>query len=86
MDDSYLNFLLCYILWINFTFPICFFRLLKEFDREIKDEEPRNPPEVHKQLNDEKQSMVSLWEAIFSPKYFNFILRCCDQDGLEIKI
>ncbi|KAE9455060.1 hypothetical protein C3L33_13064, partial [Rhododendron williamsianum] len=34
-------------------------RLLKEFDREIKDEETRNPPEVHKQLNDEKQSMVN---------------------------
>ncbi|KAI8561969.1 hypothetical protein RHMOL_Rhmol04G0382100 [Rhododendron molle] len=33
-------------------------RLLKEFDREIKDEETRNPPEVHKQLNDEKQSMI----------------------------
>lgn len=28
-------------------------------DREIKDEEVRNPPEVNKQLNDEKQSMVS---------------------------
>lgn len=28
-------------------------------DREIKDEEDRNPPEVNKRLNDEKQSMVS---------------------------
>lgn len=36
-----------------------FFRLIKEFDREIKDEETRNPPEVNKQLNDEKQSLVS---------------------------
>ncbi|GAB2265553.1 Novel plant SNARE 13 [Dionaea muscipula] len=33
-------------------------RLIKEFDREIKDEEARNPPEVSKQLNDEKQSMI----------------------------
>ena len=33
--------------------------MIKEFDREIKDEEGRNPPEVNKQLNDEKQSMVS---------------------------
>jgi SNARE protein len=33
-------------------------RLIKEFDREIKDEEARNPPEVNKQFNDEKQSMI----------------------------
>ncbi|ESR32479.1 hypothetical protein WN944_025239 [Citrus x changshan-huyou] len=33
-------------------------RLIKEMDREIKDEEARNPPEVNKQLNDEKQSMI----------------------------
>ncbi|XP_022760782.1 novel plant SNARE 13 [Durio zibethinus] len=33
-------------------------RLIKEFDREIKDEEGRNPPELNKQLNDEKQSMI----------------------------
>ncbi|XVF62357.1 hypothetical protein PTKIN_Ptkin09bG0001100 [Pterospermum kingtungense] len=33
-------------------------RLIKEFDRETKDEESRNPPEVNKQLNDEKQSMI----------------------------
>ncbi|GMH08723.1 hypothetical protein Nepgr_010563 [Nepenthes gracilis] len=33
-------------------------RLIKEFDREIEDEETRNPPEVNKQLNDEKQTMV----------------------------
>ncbi|KAK4483333.1 hypothetical protein RD792_010519 [Penstemon davidsonii] len=33
-------------------------RLIKEFDREIKDEESRNPPEVNKKLNDEKQSMI----------------------------
>ncbi|XP_028760044.1 novel plant SNARE 12 [Neltuma alba] len=33
-------------------------RLIKEFDREIKEEEGRNPPEVNKQLNDEKQSMI----------------------------
>ncbi|KAF7836868.1 putative plant SNARE 13 [Senna tora] len=33
-------------------------RLIKEFDRELKDEEGKNPPEVNKQLNDEKQSMI----------------------------
>lgn len=33
-------------------------RLIKEFDREIKDQESRNPPEVNKQLNDKKQSMI----------------------------
>ncbi|KAJ4886805.1 Target SNARE coiled-coil homology domain protein [Raphanus sativus] len=33
-------------------------RLVKDFDRELKDEEARNPPEVNKQLNDEKQSMI----------------------------
>lgn len=33
-------------------------RLIKEFDREIKDEESKNTPEVNKQLNDEKQSMI----------------------------
>ncbi|KAK1390309.1 putative plant SNARE 13 [Heracleum sosnowskyi] len=33
-------------------------RLIKEFDREVKDEEGRNSPEVNKQLNDEKQSMI----------------------------
>jgi hypothetical protein len=34
--------------------------LVKEFDRELKDGEARNSPQVNKQLNDEKQSMVSL--------------------------
>ncbi|KAG6594039.1 putative plant SNARE 13, partial [Cucurbita argyrosperma subsp. sororia] len=33
-------------------------RLIKDFDREIKDEETKSSPEVHKQLNDEKQSMI----------------------------
>ncbi|XP_023548744.1 novel plant SNARE 13 [Cucurbita pepo subsp. pepo] len=33
-------------------------RLIKDFDRELKDEESKNPPEVNKQLNDEKQSMI----------------------------
>lgn len=43
------------------------YRLIKELDREIKDEEARNPPEVNKQLNDEKQSMVtSLFEPYIS--------------------
>ncbi|GER51743.1 novel plant snare [Striga asiatica] len=36
----------------------CDFRLIKEFDLEIKEEESRNPPGVTKQLNDEKQSMI----------------------------
>lgn len=34
------------------------FRLIKDFDRELKDEESKNPPEVNRQLNDKKQSMV----------------------------
>ncbi|AES92070.1 putative target SNARE coiled-coil domain-containing protein [Medicago truncatula] len=33
-------------------------RLIKDFDREIKDEGAGNPEEVNKQLNDEKQSMI----------------------------
>lgn len=33
-------------------------RLIKEFDRETKDEEARNTPEANKLLNDEKQSMI----------------------------
>lgn len=33
-------------------------RLIKEFDREIKDAESQNPPEVNKELNDKKQSMI----------------------------
>ncbi|XP_065868736.1 novel plant SNARE 13-like [Euphorbia lathyris] len=33
-------------------------RLIKEFDREVKDEESKTPAEVNKQLNDEKQSMI----------------------------
>lgn len=41
------------------SYFLLLFRLIKEFDREIKDEEAKNPPEVNKQLNDEKQSMVS---------------------------
>ncbi|KAG8063262.1 hypothetical protein GUJ93_ZPchr0003g17938 [Zizania palustris] len=33
-------------------------RLIKEFDRILKDEESNNPPEVNKQLNDRKQYMI----------------------------
>eukprot|EP01018_Ginkgo_biloba_P009455 Gb_15226 [translate_table: standard] len=33
-------------------------RLIKEFDREIKEEERGNPPEVNKQLNEKKQSLI----------------------------
>lgn len=47
-------------------------RLIKEFDREIKDEESRNPPEVNKQLNDEKQSMVSSFLNLIFHKYWPF--------------
>ncbi|KAH9326496.1 hypothetical protein KI387_006674 [Taxus chinensis] len=33
-------------------------RLIKEFDREFKEEESRNPPEINRQLNEKKQSMI----------------------------
>ncbi|OAY73587.1 novel plant SNARE 13-like isoform X1 [Ananas comosus] len=33
-------------------------RLIKEFDRVFKEEESRNPPDVNKQLNERKQSMI----------------------------
>lgn len=33
-------------------------RLIKEFDREIKDQESRSSPEVNKQLNEKKQSVI----------------------------
>ncbi|EFJ06459.1 hypothetical protein SELMODRAFT_160677 [Selaginella moellendorffii] len=33
-------------------------RLIKEFDREIKEEESRNPPDLTKQLNEKKQSLI----------------------------
>ncbi|WVZ57071.1 hypothetical protein U9M48_007507 [Paspalum notatum var. saurae] len=33
-------------------------RLIKEFDRILKDEESNNPPEINKQLNDRKQIMI----------------------------
>ncbi|KAK8953830.1 putative plant SNARE 13 [Platanthera zijinensis] len=33
-------------------------RLIKEFDREIKEQETKNSPEINKQLNDRKQSMI----------------------------
>ncbi|XP_031107202.1 uncharacterized protein LOC116011910 isoform X2 [Ipomoea triloba] len=45
-------------------------RLIKEFDREIKDEESKNPPELNKQLNDEKQSMA----IIYGPMVCRWIL------------
>lgn len=40
-------------------------RLIKDFDREIKDEGAGNPEEVNKQLNDEKQSMVNIRTLFF---------------------
>lgn len=33
-------------------------RLIKEFDREVKDLESRNDPNTHKMLNEKKQSMI----------------------------
>ncbi|XP_068650167.1 novel plant SNARE 11-like [Aristolochia californica] len=33
-------------------------RLIKEFDREVKEEEDRNSPETNKLLNEKKQSMI----------------------------
>ncbi|XP_010270977.1 PREDICTED: novel plant SNARE 13-like [Nelumbo nucifera] len=33
-------------------------RLIKEFDRELKDEESGNSPEINKQLNERKQSLI----------------------------
>ncbi|KAK3147139.1 hypothetical protein QOZ80_3BG0278580 [Eleusine coracana subsp. coracana] len=33
-------------------------RLIKEFDRILKDDESNNPPEINKQLNDRKQFMI----------------------------
>nr|ABK25674.1 unknown [Picea sitchensis] len=33
-------------------------RLIKEFDREIKEEESGNPPEINKQLNEKKQALI----------------------------
>ncbi|RVX00159.1 putative plant SNARE 11 [Vitis vinifera] len=33
-------------------------RLIKEFDREVKDLEIRNDPETNKMLNEKKQSMI----------------------------
>lgn len=33
-------------------------RLIKEFDREIKEQETKSSPEINKQLNDRKQSMI----------------------------
>ncbi|KAL4189712.1 hypothetical protein AMTRI_Chr08g208480 [Amborella trichopoda] len=33
-------------------------RLIKDFDREIKEEESRNPPDTNRLLNEKKQSMI----------------------------
>ncbi|MCL7037658.1 hypothetical protein MKW94_027186, partial [Papaver nudicaule] len=33
-------------------------RLIKEYDRELKDEEARNSPELNRQLNERKQSLI----------------------------
>lgn len=46
------------MLYVMLKIHICFCSLIKEFDRILKDEESKNPPEVNKQLNDRKQYMV----------------------------
>ncbi|ONL98389.1 putative plant SNARE 13 [Zea mays] len=47
-------------------------RLIKEFDRILKDEESNNPPEINKQLNDRKQFMVGNSSSliVFHPAHF----------------
>ena len=47
------------VFFFFYLMTLVYVRLVKEFDRELKDEEARNSPQVNKQLNDEKQSMVS---------------------------
>ena len=61
---------------IKVNVKIICFRLIKEFDREMKDEERGNPPEVNKQLNDEKQSMVSSLERLNILKLFIAVHIC----------
>lgn len=41
-------------------FLSCFFRLIKEFDREVKDNENKNTPDIAKILSEKKQWMVLL--------------------------
>lgn len=48
--------------------PCCLSRLIKEFDREVKDLEIKNDPETNKMLNEKKQSMVG-----FSPRNFGLV-------------
>lgn len=68
------------ILWIV---PFdTYFRLIKEFDREIKDEEARNPPEVNKQLNDEKQSMVGSFKTPLSSEVVYFMSMIMEQPAI----
>jgi hypothetical protein len=50
-------------------FAVNGFRLIKDFDRGIKDEGAGNPEEVNKQLNDEKQSMVNTQNPFFGLTY-----------------
>ncbi|RYR31558.1 hypothetical protein Ahy_B01g056369 [Arachis hypogaea] len=50
-------------------------RLIKEFDREIKDGEGRNSQEVNKQLNDEKQSMVNAKNLFLFLAYVAYIIK-----------
>lgn len=61
--------LIFYILLNALLFFHC--RLIKEFDRELKDEETRNSQEVNKQLNEKKQSMVVILPFLLM--FVNFI-------------
>jgi len=56
---SFWNLLMAFLESEHYVF-INVIRLIKDFDREIKDEGAGNPEEVNKQLNDEKQSMVNI--------------------------
>lgn len=54
--------------WVVFTYKkdlACLFRLIKEFDREVKDVESRNDPGTNKMLNEKKQSMVGCYLNLY---------------------
>lgn len=60
-----------------------FIRLIKEFDREIKDEDSRNPPDVSKKLNDEKQSMVKFVRLLYFLLLFTLFFGVLADQGAE---
>jgi hypothetical protein len=54
--------------WVVFTYKKvlgCLFRLVKEFDKEVKDLESRNDPGTNKMLNEKKQSMVGYYLNLY---------------------